>query len=940
MRRSALVLTALCTAGVARAGVVIDEIDITPDAGRGQWVELVNDGPAAIDLGGWSLATGVGPGEGVVAHLPHGALLLPGERVVVGATPTADVFTGMLRLPEQAGVLRLVGPGGAVRDAVAWGDADAGPLRVIRGPAPQRGFALVREGDRLVRRSASPSWRMACTPNPGSIRINEFLPDPDGADGTVLKEWVELYNSSDAGVNLEGWVLQKATQGAAYGNEGTVPVGQTIAARGYYLIGETNVPGADFLVSGTMALGSGSDGDGVRLLDCNGAIVDTVVYGDAANGQAVVDDSNQAATSVAAKPGSDQSVARRANGVDTNQSGNDFWVPTSTTPRASNPTPPVCVQGSPGDIVINELVPNPAGSDTTALGEYVELFNPTLDTVSLEGWKIASSTSSTWSDKATLPASAQLGPGGFYVVGETNVGAANYRPAGPMALGSGSDGDGVRLVDCAGRVIDTVVYGPNNADAIVDDGGVAATSVAPSPGDGDAIARRVDGADTNRSGDDFALQSTQTPGAPNPRPPQCSPTNGDVVINEFLANPPGSDSDVLLEWVELYNGDDAALSLEGWTLSVATQGNSYSVKHTFASTASIEGQGHLLVGEANVPGANVLTSGVIGLGSGLRADGVRITDCRGTVVDTVVFGDATNEDALVDDSGSAATSVAPTPGDGVGLARRADGDDSNRSGDDFVATTSPTPGAANPVFECFPSNGDVVINEFLPDPGGSDGEALREWVELYNNGGDPVRVDGWTLVFANDGEDVAADVLMPPESAVPAGGFLVVGDANVPEADVVAPLAIGNGSGADAIRLLDCEGRLVDVVVYGDDNEDNLVDEDGNPATSAGSPGSDESLARAQDGADDNAAADWQEDRTPSPGASNSDTPDTDTETDSETGGGGGGCHRDAPDGGAPGGGCGSGPPSAERGCATAAVPLGLTELLLAGIIAVRRRRR
>lgn len=44
---------------------------------------------------------------------------------------------------------------------------------------------------------------------------------------------------------------------------------------------------------------------------------------------------------------------------------------------------------------------------------------------------------------------------------------------------------------------------------------------------------------------------------------------------------------------------------------------------------------------------------------------------------------------------------------------------------------------------------DVVINEFLADPTGTD-TTSNEWIELYNNGNTPVSLDGWTIVDVGD----------------------------------------------------------------------------------------------------------------------------------------------------------------------------------------------
>ena len=48
----------------------------------------------------------------------------------------------------------------------------------------------------------------------------------------------------------------------------------------------------------------------------------------------------------------------------------------------------------------------------------------------------------------------------------------------------------------------------------------------------------------------------------------------DVVINEAMVNPYGSDSGK--EWVELYNASDSPVSLTGWDLRWALLGNSTS----------------------------------------------------------------------------------------------------------------------------------------------------------------------------------------------------------------------------------------------------------------------------------------------------------------------------------------------------------------------------
>ena len=74
--------------------------------------------------------------------------------------------------------------------------------------------------------------------------------------------------------------------------------------------------------------------------------------------------------------------------------------------------------------------------------------------------------------------------------------------------------------------------------------------------------------------------------------------------------------------------------------------------------------------------------------------------------------------------------------------------------------------------------GDVVINEFLPNPNGDD-DGLKpagEWVELYNRGGTAVDVNDWALYDSVDTHEllITAAVTDTGGTIVSAGGRLVV----------------------------------------------------------------------------------------------------------------------------------------------------------------------
>lgn len=101
-----------------------------------------------------------------------------------------------------------------------------------------------------------------------AIQINELVPQP--ATGSA-DEFIELYNTGVADVDLSGWQLDDIDDGSsAY----TVPDG-TIISAGQYLAFYNSVT----------RISLNDSGDSVRLLDPNGDIKDIVLYDKANRGQ-------------------------------------------------------------------------------------------------------------------------------------------------------------------------------------------------------------------------------------------------------------------------------------------------------------------------------------------------------------------------------------------------------------------------------------------------------------------------------------------------------------------------------------------------------------------------------------------------------------------------------------------------------------------------------
>jgi hypothetical protein len=959
----------------ASAGVVINEFLPNPastDDGL-EWVELLNVGTTSINLSGWTFERATST-TWSTRYTFSSYTLQVGERLVLGGelVSGADLnlpagsFLAMGQGSSSGDAIQLVGSGGALVDTVVYGPNnsdgfldDTGAVATSIAPSPGDDESIGRLPDGSDTNQSGVDFVLFSSPTPGAsngasggldtgdtgggggsafpsgvVIINEFLPDSSAAGGDKGHEWVELVNTTSGDIDLQGWTVERATS-SSFSTRYTFGA-VTISPGDHLVLGGEFVTGVDVqLASGTgLELGNASSsGDVVRLVDPVGGVIDTVIYGPD-NSAGFQDDDGLVTSSVAPDPSYDMSLARIPDGSDTNDSGVDFKLIISPTMGSANVDPCGSAAAAAAGLVINEFIPNPASTDTGF--EWVELYNGSSSTLDLSGWVLNTGTTS-FSKPGVIPVGTQISPGGFLVIGQTETSIPEVDVAAPgFSLGNAgsANADGLRLEDCDGVVVDTVIYGDDNTgDQWVDDTGAVSTSLAPSPKEGMSIARVDDGVDTDLSAVDFEIPSYSTPGESNAAAPTTcgGPTSG-IVVNEFVSNPVGSDTEVMGEWVEIFHGGTEDIDLEGWAFQVAT--SSFSTKYTWEEPTLMMPGDFILIGDEAVPNADIVLSLSLPNASS-NSDALRIVDCRGFAADTVVYG-SPNSDEIVDDTNVIATNTAVSPDEGSGLARVQDGYDTNNSRFDFIVTTDLTPGGPNPEHDpivCAPDDGSVTINEALVDPEGSDSEALAEWIEFYNSSADEASIAGWWL--ATDGEFEDLSLVLPGNALIDATDWLVVGQELASDVDIVVSLTLGNGSGGDGIRLFDCEGKAIDTLVYGDEeNEDKIVDDDGEIPVNLPNPGENESVARVEDGVDTNNVTDWKIARRTTPGASNL------SEEIIDTGEGPGGCNKKGKDGVPSGCGAGAAPDAnGEGGCNTVPLPLGGMEFL-AGCIAFRRRRR
>ena len=112
--------------------------------------------------------------------------------------------------------------------------------------------------------------------NYNSVVINEI--NYKSSDGQDTKDWIELYNTTAAAIDLSNWVIADDDMGDAY----KLPVGTKIAPYGYLVICENQNKMLKFWPNLSNTIGNFQFGLGkadiVKLYDSEGALIDEVEY--------------------------------------------------------------------------------------------------------------------------------------------------------------------------------------------------------------------------------------------------------------------------------------------------------------------------------------------------------------------------------------------------------------------------------------------------------------------------------------------------------------------------------------------------------------------------------------------------------------------------------------------------------------------------------------
>jgi hypothetical protein len=171
-----------------------------------------------------------------------------------------------------------------------------------------------------------------------TVVINEYLPQPSSGQS----EWVEIYNSADSMVSLEGWKLKE--------NLATSPIDLKV-----FSTEDSIAPQAYLVVDISSKLNN--SGDHLGLYDSTGQLIDQHSY----NSSTV-----------------DHSIGRSPDGA-------GDWV-TFTSPSKGSPNPSPSLPPSPQTtgLSLSEFYPYPKSGEQ----EWAEIYNTNTTTVNLSGFKV------------------------------------------------------------------------------------------------------------------------------------------------------------------------------------------------------------------------------------------------------------------------------------------------------------------------------------------------------------------------------------------------------------------------------------------------------------------------------------------------------------------------------------------------------------------------
>ncbi len=208
----------------------------------------------------------------------------------------------------------------------------------------------------------------------GSVIIHEVMADPKGLTALPETEYIELYNKVDQSIDLSNWILN-------YGSTSITLTGVVIPAHGWVVLyrsgREIEVGSGQACPLDKFPSALANTGKELSLYDANGQLMDQYTYPKAKPACSWEYDEEGWHLSTDPRggtPGEANSEAEE-NEEDPDETPDEPEEETNPEPEI-----PEAQQPQPGDIIINELLPEPFVDGS----EYIELYNRSEQELSLK----------------------------------------------------------------------------------------------------------------------------------------------------------------------------------------------------------------------------------------------------------------------------------------------------------------------------------------------------------------------------------------------------------------------------------------------------------------------------------------------------------------------------------------------------------------------------
>lgn len=238
---------------------------------------------------------------------------------------------------------------------------------------------------------------------PSPVFAAVVLSEVQIAGAKASDEFVELYNDSDAAVNLSGWSLRRKSAGDTTAKGSSLKTfggTDTIPAHSSYLWANSASIFKDHADATTGS--SLADNNSLALYDKSGTLVDSLTWG---TGHTLpyspAQFGNPDVNEIFARDLGSLAWTKTNKPTPTNSRG-EVFVNTSGTAETG---------ASPYRVFINEVLPNP--QEKGDAGEFIELYNPGANPIDLSSWEIHDASAT---GKYVFPDGRSVSPLGFLIV--------------------------------------------------------------------------------------------------------------------------------------------------------------------------------------------------------------------------------------------------------------------------------------------------------------------------------------------------------------------------------------------------------------------------------------------------------------------------------------------------------------------------------------------